>query len=511
MMMRCDRSRRETAKPALPERPGAPHSLTMLSTFGPAAFLALAVDFTRIVPNTTRLENATLAAQRAERAEQLHSGWNHPQPEGTLPTKELQEFTRRRAPIGATQATAGTDVVNLPAAPVVNRSRAWVLVDSSANIEVGGFPCHTPGGSGKCQGHGTCCYAESKKNPCCTYIKGVCCSDAMGGGCCDQGYECEGQESCRRHSHTPHSHTPHSHNPHAHNPHSHTPHAHNPHSHNPHAHQPQAWPTFATVDELQKSPWATYFRLVYSGLPTRYPLAISNFWMLHDGVLIKARTGPLPTASTCPSKALDRYALNDDYQPPKVSWIWHPYPYAALAANAWVEVVHEADPFGDELHGAWMLYTPGSGIYFNLGTTIAFQEHHDAYTHFNIAGGQDMNSAMSLAAAKAGYDSVQFLAHVDHVNYPCDTGNTGKAGFNYLGLEIVAVKMIGTYACGSSAGAPSPLRRGWAAASACSCDNSKQFLNCNGTPELQASLRRVTMPHAEVTRKSILQANVTFA
>ena len=72
-----------------------------------------------------------------------------------------------------------------------------------------------------------------------------------------------------------------------------------------------------------------------------------------------------------------------------------------------------------------MMYTPGSGIYFNLGKTISFAEHSDAFSYFKITGGGDMNSQMAAAAAAAGYDSIQFLAHVDHVNYPCDTKNTG--------------------------------------------------------------------------------------
>ena len=55
-------------------------------------------------------------------------------------------------------------------------------------------------------------------------------------------------------------------------------------------------------------------------------------------------------------------------------------------------------------------------IYFDLGNTIAFAEHNDAYTYFNIAGVPAYNSAMSAAAAAQGFDSVQFLAHVDHVS-----------------------------------------------------------------------------------------------
>ena len=290
----------------------------------------------------------------------------------------------------------------------------------------------------------------------------------------------------------------HQHNPHGHQPHRHQPHQHNPHGHNPHAHQPSVWPSFSSATALKASSWGSYFEAVYTGLPVSYPYDVSTLWVLHDSVLVEKHVTALPAPSSCPAKALDRYTLNDDYQPPKVSWIWHAYPFSALAANTWVEVIHEEDPFGDEVHGAWMLYTPGSGTFFDIGRTISFAEHGDAYTHFRIAGGQDMNSAMSAAAAAAGYDSVQFTAHVDHVNYPCDTGNTGTPGFSYMGLEIVAVRLVGKYACGGVAGAPSSIRRGWAASAPCHCDNTKQFLNCAGTPMLQAN---VTKLQTNVTRR----------
>ena len=138
----------------------------------------------------------------------------------------------------------------------------------------------------------------------------------------------------------------------------------------------------------------------------------------------------------------------------------------------------------------WLLYAPGSGIYFDIGNTISFAEHTDAYTYFNLQGVPDYNSAMSAAAAAQGYDSVQFLAHVDHVSYQCDTKNTGVPGFEYMGHEIVAVKQVGTYACGGAAGAPTSITRGWMGAGPCKCDNSKQFLNCDGTPTMQINAAR---------------------
>ena len=60
--------------------------------------------------------------------------------------------------------------------------------------------------------------------------------------------------------------------------------------------------------------------------------------------------------------------------------------------------MHERDPFGDEHNGAWYLYAKGSGVWYNIGKTISFPEHADAYAHFNAFD----NEAMSRAAAAAG-------------------------------------------------------------------------------------------------------------
>ena len=110
--------------------------------------------------------------------------------------------------------------------------------------------------------------------------------------------------------------------------------------------------------------------------------------------------------------------------------------------------MHKADPFGDEHHGMWFLYTKGSGVWYRIGNHISFPEHSDAYDHFGVSS----NEEMSKAAAKADFDSVIFLAHrvslahqfrnhahesgpcprrgpvrgcaslceQDHTNYPCD-------------------------------------------------------------------------------------------
>lgn len=141
----------------------------------------------------------------------------------------------------------------------------------------------------------------------------------------------------------------------------------------------------------------------------------------------------------------------------------------------------------------WFQYAPGSGIYFNLGKTISFAEHADGYSFFQISNPPhgDWNGAMCQAAAAAGYDSLQFLAHVDHVSYQCDTSHTGTPGYDYMGLEIVATKLVGTYSCGAAAGAPAVITRGWGGSKPCDCDVRKQYLNCKGVA--LAGLSRATV------------------
>jgi hypothetical protein len=210
--------------------------------------------------------------------------------------------------------------------------------------------------------------------------------------------------------------------------------------------------------------------------------------MLYDVPLSQDKVHLPDSVGTCPTAnppSGQRYNVNNMYTPPYISWIWHAYPYSSVAANTWAEVMHKSDPFGDENYGDWFMYSPGSGIYFDVGVTIAFNEHGDAFQKFGIACDPrvcDYNEELSKAAAATGVDSIQFLAHVDHVNYQCDTHNTGNAGLDYMGLEILAVKLVGKYSCGTPAGAPSSIRTGWQASKPCHCDNKHEFLNCKGVP-----------------------------
>jgi len=253
-----------------------------------------------------------------------------------------------------------------------------------------------------------------------------------------------------------------------------------------------AWPTFASSDDLEKDAWGTYYKIVFGKIPTDdYPRSPESLWMFYSKAISQAGVTDYPASvGKCPTDGRSEgqvYAVNNAYAPTDTFWSWHPYPYSAFGSHTWCEVMHEHDPYGDEQEGAWFMHTPGSAIYFNIGVTRSFSTHSEAYDHWGVTG-PHWNQDMSKRAAADGYDSVQFTAHVDHVNYPCDTHNTGTPNLEYMGLEIVGVKLVGTHACTTSDGAPSSIRAGWHAYIPCKCDNSKQFLNCDGPPSTGETL-----------------------
>ena len=87
---------------------------------------------------------------------------------------------------------------------------------------------------------------------------------------------------------------------------------------------------------------------------------------------------------------------------------------------------------------------------------------------------QEQRVVAHVLGIRCRYDTVIFLAHHDHVNYPCDK----VGGYPYMNVEIVAVKLVGTYACGAAAGHdPGLLRSGWGNAP-CNCNDAFKQSNC---------------------------------
>lgn len=253
------------------------------------------------------------------------------------------------------------------------------------------------------------------------------------------------------------------------------------------------WPEFRSMVELEAdTAWAEYVSSVYRALPQEgsdaYPLCIGELWYLYERGLAPM-VDELPETSDCPraggSVPGQRYQNHSTLAPPGVTWSWHPAPdgFEPLRANAWVEVMHKGG-IGDEHVGAWFLSARGSGIWFNVGVTVFFDDHADAWDFFDVAAlpRDERNEALCANASAAGYDSVQFVRHTCPMMYrDClDTNSTNLAYFN---REVVSTRLVGVHACASADGASPLLRTGWPSVpemtGPCTCDNNaSEHLHC---------------------------------
>jgi hypothetical protein len=91
---------------------------------------------------------------------------------------------------------------------------------------------------------------------------------------------------------------------------------------------------------------------------------------------------------------------------------------------------------------------------------------------------------MSDQAAKAGYDSIQFTGHNDGgTNDKCCVAAGGGKPNLPCHIEIVAVKLVGSYACCDKVSGAS-LKAGWQGSRACQCTEAAfdGYVNCKGVP-----------------------------
>ena len=263
-------------------------------------------------------------------------------------------------------------------------------------------------------------------------------------------------------------------------------------------------PVFNSAAELEAHPmWAAYFRHVYGELPNRFPIDISDFQILYEKYLPHGHLESLATwhgdskAKGCPHSPLQIYRHMSVIDAPRTAYVWHPPQlslaaeefgafseaekvghadvnfwkkwgnYAAHPGNSNVEVTHCTGRVVSrcEQHSTWMYAQKGSGVFYNLGRTKAFDAHADAVQHF-LPGNkckwghcEHEYEKLFAAAAKAGYDSLQFT----HV---------GDQLCGLTSIEIVATYGNGTQVCDLE------YRSGWNGDKPCACQADLKCANC---------------------------------
>ena len=235
-----------------------------------------------------------------------------------------------------------------------------------------------------------------------------------------------------------------------------------------------AMPVFNTSDELSQSPWSKYLLSVYGSLPTAFPVDLSTFQVLFsdklDAVGIEYKN--FIVGKGCPTIHNQLYTNMSGYYDPSTSlFLWKEPPFSAFASFENVEVSHCGNDDGNV--GAWYYAVKGSGVFLNLGKTIAFGRHADGVKFFLNQNCTDEDYCLSYfdsmftTAYNAGYNTVQFLEHGDQ-----------RCGLS--AVEIVRTNGLGKYGCGVLPGNDDKITytRGWDASLPCTCvDNSQTTVN----------------------------------
>ncbi len=258
-------------------------------------------------------------------------------------------------------------------------------------------------------------------------------------------------------------------------------------------------PTFKNMDDLYKSQWYIYLTQLYDDeqLNNMMPIAMDSFWILFTDKLPESLYKTLKWSLTphnykalysLQNHAFYEFVLNNPFElfsRPKELYIYqytavphkrcnfntyhipHRYIQAPIQLDSYqsIEVIRTYDAPKSCI---WFYYAKGSGIWINLGRTIAFQEHSDAFEYFGINKadfsivGDNLNSEIELGEAirkNGNYDSVQFTCcHEQIYKFEIMFVNDKQPNSKSPCINIP------TWGRGNKL---------------CKCDPNQRFINCN--------------------------------
>eukprot|EP00927_Polykrikos_kofoidii_P008951 TRINITY_DN13731_c0_g1_i1.p1 TRINITY_DN13731_c0_g1~~TRINITY_DN13731_c0_g1_i1.p1 ORF type:complete len:429 (-),score=39.04 TRINITY_DN13731_c0_g1_i1:220-1506(-) len=262
--------------------------------------------------------------------------------------------------------------------------------------------------------------------------------------------------------------------------------------------QSHGWPRFETKADLSASNWAAYFHAIYGAVPAMgYPICIWDFWYLDQRSYVNAGiSGHAMIAVSDWAHRRSAVNIGDLYYVNVTKrgtgtyknglWIAHSNRgygragYGFAANNTWIEVRHQSGLMTGDVGGTvgmWLLYAPGSGVWFNTGRTRVFETH--AVALWELCGHHRMEDDVTemVRCARLGgeLDSFQIQDDWDIPEY----------------VELVAVNLDGSFPCGAAEGGTlSMFRSGWLASNPCHCKNDVQggWLNCKQQAEYHSTL-----------------------
>jgi hypothetical protein len=127
----------------------------------------------------------------------------------------------------------------------------------------------------------------------------------------------------------------------------------------------------------------------------------------------------------------------------------------------------------------WHYLAPGSGIFFNIGKTVALSSHQDAREigcSYCLSNSK-ITECLIKQGRERGYDSIQFPTHKEG----------GIVKYELVDTHV-ADPLAPMGACPDAENAHR-YRRGWKGRLQCHCNSSHDQLNCDGGRVLPAVAR----------------------
>jgi hypothetical protein len=166
---------------------------------------------------------------------------------------------------------------------------------------------------------------------------------------------------------------------------------------------------------ITKADWQSYVLQLYGADESQLALLprIDQVDMVYTDMLQIHGVRPIEDQDFCPYAAAHTPKKLSQLHPTRAAYYYH-LPPTPAKSYAWVEVTHCFSNF--EFDGAWFFPMRGSGIFVNVGRTLVFDEQFQAQEFFGVIDADGENGGfnnVAQAAAAAGYDSVQFMAHCE--------------------------------------------------------------------------------------------------
>jgi hypothetical protein len=196
---------------------------------------------------------------------------------------------------------------------------------------------------------------------------------------------------------------------------------------------------FSNIEDVKKSHQYKYLSCLYTDdqLQSKLPFSMSDFWVIQTNLLPadvtvdkvpKSPTGYHTLFTHLDSHVASEKSVVYNYQYNSLPSTWANSPpdlnfklKDGLADNSWVEVQRGKDATGGY---TWFYYMPGTGNWFNLGKTIVFADHHEAFKVAAENGVKFQNPINGLHSdqtllgdyfKKKNYDTIQFTQRAENI------------------------------------------------------------------------------------------------